>query len=183
MKQGRISYFCTKITEYGYRDGIIGRIFTTGVSSITLDSLTSGFNICDNISLNPIFHDMMGFTHREVEAILHESAIPVEKIPEMMSDLTEWYDGYRFSKLNSEPLFNPDMVLYFLKEYSIMAQYPDEMLDSNIITDYRKIRNYFQIGGDETEKFGLLDELVKTGYIYLAPIGFVHLPGYDFRNL
>ena len=147
------------------RDGIIGRIFITGVSPVTLDSLTSGFNISDNISMNPIFHDMMGFTHAEVAAILHESAIPIEKIPQMMSDLAEWYDGYLFTIGAKNQLFNPDMVLYFLKEYSINNTYPFLMLDSNIITDYRKIRNIFKIGGAENEKFELLEKLVKTGSI------------------
>jgi hypothetical protein len=146
-------------------EGIIDRIFITGVSPITMDSLTSGFNISDNISLNPIFSDLMGFTHAETEAILTESAIPVEKIPTMMSDLMEWYDGYQFSSTNSGPLFNPDMLLYFLKEYSILGKYPEEMLDSNIITDYRKIRDMFKIGSEETEKLALLNELTDRGYI------------------
>ena len=146
-------------------EGIVDRIFITGVSPITLDSLTSGFNISDNISLNPIFHDMMGFTHPEVEAILHESAIPIEKIPEMMADLEAWYDGYRFTTRANHQLFNPDMVLYFLKEYGIMAQYPEVMLDTNVISDYRKIQNTFKIGGEETEKYELLETLVQKGYI------------------
>ena len=146
-------------------EGIIDRIFITGVSPITLDSLTSGFNISDNISLNPIFHDMMGFTETEVETILHKSGIPTEKIPEMMVNLTEWYDGYRFSIDAENGLYNPDMVLYFLKEYSIKNEYPLLMLDSNIISDYRKIRNIFKIGGNEKGKFELLDKLVKTGSI------------------
>jgi hypothetical protein len=146
-------------------EGIVDRIFITGVSPITLDSLTSGFNISDNISLNPIFHDMMGFTHNEVEAILHKSAIPIEKIPAMMTDLEAWYDGYRFTTRSNHQLFNPDMVLYFLKEYSIMAQYPEVMLDTNVVSDYRKIQNTFKIGGEETEKYELLETLVQKGYI------------------
>jgi hypothetical protein len=100
-----------------------------------------------------------------VESILHQSAIAEEKIPGMMEDLKEWYDGYRFSPKSPHHLFNPDMVLYFLKEYSIDQVYPDEMLDSNIITDYRKIGNIFKIGGEELEKFEILEELVKKGSI------------------
>jgi Predicted AAA-ATPase/PD-(D/E)XK nuclease superfamily len=146
-------------------EGIIDKIFITGVSPITMDSLTSGFNISDNISLNPIFHNLMGFTHAETEVILKKSAIPAERIPTMMSDLTEWYDGYKFSSVSKTPLFNPDMLLYFLKEYSILGKYPDEMLDSNIITDYRKIREMFKIGSDEIDKLALLDELTNRGYI------------------
>jgi Predicted AAA-ATPase/PD-(D/E)XK nuclease superfamily len=146
------------------RDGIIGRIFITGVSPITMDSMTSGFNISDNISLNPIFHNMMGFTHAEVKTLLEGIGIPSEKIPTMMSDLAEWYDGYQFAE-GEKPLFNPDMILYFLKEYSIKGEYPTEMLDSNIITDYQKIRNIFNIGEGETDRFSLLNELVEVGYI------------------
>ena len=146
-------------------EGIVDRIFITGVSPITLDSLTSGFNISDNISLNPIFHDMMGFTHAEVEAILHKSAIPVETIPNMMADLTSWYDGYFFVPEVKNQLFNPDMVLYFLKEYSINNKYPAVMLDPNVVSDYRKIQNTFKIGGKEIEKYELLETLVQNGFI------------------
>ena len=147
------------------RSGIIDRIFITGVSPITLDSLTSGFNISSNISINPLFHDMMGFTHEEVEAILHESQIPEATIPKMMFDLTEWYDGYQFAIDATAPLFNPDMVLYFLQQYSIKSQYPDIMLDTNVISDYRKIRNTFKIGDKEESRFELLEKLIKIGHI------------------
>ena len=147
------------------RSGIIDRIFITGVSPITMDSLTSGFNIGSNITTNPIFHDMMGFTHKEVEAILHESQIPEAIIPKMMFDLTEWYDGYRFATKAEHLLFNPDMVLYFLQQYSIDDTYPEIMLDTNVISDYRKIRNTFKIGDQESERFELLEKLVKTGHI------------------
>jgi hypothetical protein len=126
--------------------------------------MTSGFNISNNISLNPIFHDMMGFTHAEVEAMLVGVGISPDKMPTTMSDLAEWYDGYQFAR-EAKPVFNPDMILYFLQEYSINNEYPDDMLDSNIITDYRKVRNIFQIGNGESDRFALLDELVKVNYI------------------
>ncbi len=145
--------------------GVIGRVFITGVSPIMLDSLTSGFNIADNISLNPIFHDMMGFTHSEVEAILHIMDMPEAEIPEMMTHLTEWYDGYLFSLKGKNALFNPSMVLYFLKEYNIEQRYPEVMLDINIASDYRKIRNIFKIGGEESARFALLETLIDTGSI------------------
>ena len=153
-----------EVLKLATRNSIVERMFITGVSPITLDSLTSGFNISDNISLNPIFHNMMGFTHAEVEMMLKETGIAAEKLQGMMSDLAEWYNGYQFARIG-EPLFNPDMLLYFLKEYSIMGQYPEDMLDSNIISDYQKIRNIFNIGSNETDRFELLDELVKIGYI------------------
>ncbi len=147
------------------RDGVIDRIFITGVSPITLDSLTSGFNISSNISTNPIFHEMMGFTAAEVEALLFRADIPAEAISVLYSDLKEWYDGYLFAVNAQNHLFNPDMVLYFLQQYRIDGNYPQVMLDTNVVSDYRKVRNYFRIGGRETEKFELLDKLIKDGYI------------------
>jgi Predicted AAA-ATPase/PD-(D/E)XK nuclease superfamily len=153
-----------EILKLATRNGFIGRLFITGVSPLTMDSMTSGFNISNNISLNPIFHDMMGFTHTEVEAMLAGVGISSEKTPTMMTDLAQWYDGYQFTR-DKEPVFNPDMILYFLQEYSINNEYPDDMLDSNIITDYRKVRNIFQIGNGESDRFALLDELVKLNYI------------------
>jgi PD-(D/E)XK nuclease superfamily/Predicted AAA-ATPase len=108
---------------------------------------------------------MMGFTHAEVREMLYQLEIPTRKIPAIMVDLKDWYDGYLFTADVEETLFNPNLVLYFLKEYSVKNKYPYEMLDANIMTDYRKIRNIFQIGGNETEKFALLDELVKVGYV------------------
>ncbi len=146
-------------------EGIIGKIFITGVSPVTMDSVTSGFNISDNITLNRLFNDMMGFTHEEVAGLLHKADVPKETLPKMMSDLEDWYDGYRFAADTNTYLFNPDMVLYFLKEYSIDQKYPYQMLDVNIMSDYRKIRNIFKIGGEETARFELLEELVKDGYI------------------
>ena len=149
----------------GANEGIIGRIFITGVSPITLDSLTSGFNISSQITTNPLFHDMMGFTHEEVEGLLHGVGIPEAQIPDMMCDLAEWYDGYRFSTYAKHQLFNPDMMLYFLQQYSIMDQYPEVMLDTNVVSDYRRISNIFKIGGAENARFKLLEELVQTGSI------------------
>jgi hypothetical protein len=146
-------------------DGIVDRIFITGVSPITLDSLTSGYNISSNITTNPIFHDMMGFLHQEVEALLYQTDIERTKVPGLMSDLASWYNGYRFcSDVGKAALFNPDMVLYFLQQYGIKGQYPEVMLDTNVVSDYRKVRNYFRIGGEEDGRFEMLEDLIKTGY-------------------
>lgn len=149
----------------GAGKGIIDRIFITGVSPVTLDSLTSGFNISNNITTNVLFHDVMGFTHAEVEAMLHRADVPTEIVPGMMEDLKDWYDGYVFEPDAKAPLFNPDMVLYFLQQYGIKKQYPDVMLDTNVVSDYRKIRNIFKIGGEEGERLAVLERVVKEGHI------------------
>ena len=163
-KNGFVRKFYESL-KAGVGAGVIDRIFITGVSPITLDSLTSGFNISSNITINPRFHDMMGFTHQEVEEMLYESDISAEKIPAMMYDLADWYDGYLFATDITGQLFNPDMVLYFLQQYSIKEKYPDRMLDTNVVSDYSKIRNIFKIGGQEAARFALLEGLVQNGFI------------------
>jgi len=147
------------------RNGIIGRIFITGVSPVTLDALTSGFNITSNLTLNSIFHNMMGFTSTEVHEILRLADTLPDEIPAIMDDLRDWYNGYMFAIDAKERLFNPDMVLYFLLDYTNFQKYPEPMLDTNVISDYRKVRNIFKIGGTESEKFELLEELVNNGSI------------------
>jgi hypothetical protein len=146
-------------------DGIVDRIFITGVSPITLDSLTSGFNISSNITTNPIFHDMMGFKASEVETMLQLADIPAPQIPALLQDLKAWYNGYRFATDAQQALFNPDMVLYFLQQYGIKGQYPEVMLDTNVVSDYRKVRNIFKIGSHENAKFELLESIVEKGFI------------------
>ncbi len=55
-----------------YRDifkkfkGIFDRIFMTGVGPVTLDDLTSGFNIGWHISTKSKFNQMLGFSTEEV---------------------------------------------------------------------------------------------------------------------
>ena len=44
-----------------YSNSVIERIFLTGVSPVTMDDLTSGFNIAANYSNSPTFNNMMGF--------------------------------------------------------------------------------------------------------------------------
>jgi hypothetical protein len=151
--------------KHATAESVIDRIFITGVSPVTLDSLTSGFNIADNMTTNVRFHELMGFTASEVIGLLGQCDIPAEKVPQLMEDLTDWYDGYRFTPESDLHLYNPDMVLYFLKEYHGREKYPVPMLDTNIVSDYRKIKNIFKIGGDELSRLEIIEELVTNGYI------------------
>ncbi len=144
--------------------GIVERIFMTGVSPITLDSLTSGFNVSANLSLDPRFGGLMGFTAAECIGILRRVGVSDEKLPVVMDDLQSWYNGYRFvPEGQAQAVYNPDMVLYFAKEYQHRQDYPQQMLDTNIASDYGKIRKLFRLGGKEMEHFQLLWQLFDTG--------------------
>jgi len=175
------SYFCTfyilkrsensRLTSYetvktATLEGIIDRLFTTGVTSITLDSMTSGFNIGDNITYHQDFNQAIGFTGPETEEMIRPF---VEDCgldnQEVMTTLASWYNGYRFSSRADEKIFNPDMVLYFIRHFDTGdCHFPEQMLDDNIASDYGKIMRLFGIG-DREKNFQTLEELIVNGEI------------------
>ncbi|MCI5158799.1 MAG: hypothetical protein D3906_10250 [Candidatus Electrothrix sp. AUS1_2] len=146
--------------------GIVDRLFITGVTSITLDSLTSGFNIGNNITHNRNFNQAIGFTREEVATAVRPLATACDlEQQELMGELSSWYNGYCFSTRAEERLFNADMVLYFIKNFDTeTCLYPERMLDDNIASDYRKIMQLFGIG-DRAANFKILEELITVGEV------------------
>jgi hypothetical protein len=145
-QNGFVRKFYEKLKTFA-GNGVIDRIFITGVSPITLDSLTSGFNISTHITLDEDFHAMVGFTEAEAGELLARS-FPAEQIYAVMNDCKKWYDGYRFSEDTEERIFNPDMLLYFLRYVEKRNSYPKDMLDKNVASDYTKIQKIFSIGNE-----------------------------------
>jgi hypothetical protein len=142
-------------------EGVIEKMFITGVSPIMLDSMTSGFNIASNRTLTPSLHNMMGFTEDEVRDLLRGIEISETQLPELLEVLKSWYNGYRFSKRGKDLIYNADMVLYFVEEYKQYQEAPEKMLSTNIASDYNKIKQLFSIGGHEQEKWDFVDKLLK----------------------
>ena len=146
--------------------GIVDRFFATGVTPITLDSLTSGFNIAANLSTLHYFHEMMGFLVQDVKTLLSLFApqLTDTESQQVLNDLKQWYNGYIFSRKAKTRLYNPDMVLYFLKEFVYKNTYPRDLIDSNIASDYGKIRRLFHLG-DIDRNYILLEELIELGSV------------------
>lgn len=119
------------------------------MSPITLDSLTSGFNIGHNLTLDHRFHDMLGFREHEVAEILRDSGIAEPALPAVLQDIRQWYDGYLFTEDGQERLYKPDMALYFAREYQASGKYPRTMLDINIASDYQRITKMLYLGDYE----------------------------------
>ena len=171
------AHFSEIVTENGYvrkfyevmkiatAQDIIGRMLITGVSPITVDSLTSGFNISKNITLSHEFHQMVGFDESDVKGILEGVEMPTEEIQSTVMDMHLWYNGYMFSHRAKNRVYNPNMVLYFAQEYKSNKEYPDEMLDINIASDYGKIQKLFSIQGKEEEYLPILRELLENGEV------------------
>ena len=118
---------------------VVDRIFITGVAPITLDSLTSGFNIGKDITQDVRFNDMMGFTQSELIEILTNQDISKEDQEKILPIMKENYDGYKFCLNAENQIYNSNMCLYFLSEYTWSKKIPDRLIDMNIASDYSKI--------------------------------------------
>jgi hypothetical protein len=125
--------------------GVVDKIFITGVSPITLDGLTSGFNILKHLTHRRGYEAMMGFSEAEVRDLLPLALQDPSQEEKIMQDLRYYYNGYKFSPDAEENLYNPDMVLYFLDEFQAAQTYPRQMLDYNIAPDYQKLKNMFEL--------------------------------------
>ncbi len=151
----------------------IGRMFITGVSPVTMDDVTSGFNIGRNISLLPAFNELLGFTEANARELLEYYRDHGMVLPEpdaTFSLMKEWYDYYRFSAKATGDLFNPDMVLYFVKNLLESEEYPDNMIDQNVKIDYGKLRHLMVLDRRLNGNFSYLAEIIKTQGTSVAPV-------------
>ncbi|NUM70182.1 MAG: AAA family ATPase, partial [Ignavibacteriaceae bacterium] len=121
--------------------GVIDRFFATGVTPVTLDSMTSGFNVAQNISLFPEFNNLAGFTEKELSQLITDTSESVNtgNVAEYMNDIRLWYNGSRFSSVPADKLYNPQMVITFLSKLYREGKSPEEMTDVNVLSDYKKI--------------------------------------------
>ena len=156
--------------------GDIDRIFMTGVSPVTMDDLTSGFNIAANISQDQAFNSMLGFSYDDTLAIYRDfkgvGAYQDGDPDRIVASIKPWYDGYCFSrqKIGKESVFNSDMVLYHLKSLVAEGVPPENMVDRNIATDYDKLETIVELqrqsGAQNVEDVNpLTEELAATGEI------------------
>ena len=153
--------------------GGLERLFVTGVSPITLDDVTSGFNIGRNISLRPEFNAMLGFTEPEVRSLLETyqgCGAFDHDVDTALDVMREWYDGYRFAKRAEDTVYNTDMVLYFLAESMPNQPMPDDLIDANVRIDYGKLRHLLLVNRQASEgakqlngNFDLLRRLIGEG--------------------
>ena len=153
--------------------GMFARIFMTGVSPVTLDDLTSGFNIGWHISTKPEFDKMLGFSTEDVRAMFTRyrdaGQIPADSnIEAMIEEIKPWYDNYCFSEacLNSKVrVFNCDMVLYYLRNYMDDGKAPKQMIDPNTKTDYNKMKRLLQLDKLDGNRKGIIRRITEEGSI------------------
>ncbi len=151
--------------------GAIERLFVTGVSPITMDDVTSGFNVGSNLSPRPEFNEMLGFTEDEVRGMIgtYRDLGVFDRDPEAaLATMREWYDGYRFAETAPNFVYNTDMVLYYLQHSVPNKPGPDKLIDPNVRIDYGKLRHLLTVEQEMNERqlngnFDLLRGVIAEG--------------------
>lgn len=168
-KEGYLRAFFNKVKAGTYSS--IKRCFITGVSPVTMDDLTSGFNIGTNYSLSSKFNEMMGFTEAEVREMLAYYSTKISfnhTIDELIGLMKPWYDNYCFAQecYGETTLYNSNMVLYFVKNYiDNNGRVPRNMIESNIRIDYEKLRMLIRKDKEFAHDASAIQTLVSQGYI------------------
>lgn len=168
-KEGYLRAFFNRVKAGTYSS--IKRCFITGVSPVTMDDLTSGFNIGTNYSLTPKFNAMMGFTEDEVREMLtyYSTKAPFHHtVDELIELMKPWYDNYCFAQecYDQPTLYNSNMVLYFVKNYiDNNGKAPRNMIESNIRIDYEKLRMLIRKDKEFAHDASIIQTLVSQGYI------------------
>ncbi len=159
---GIVKSFYANIKIY-VKEGVVGRFFATGICPITLDSMTTGFNIATDISHDIRFNSMIGLTHEEVKGLL-KKVVEEKDIQEIYDLMIKNYDGYLFNEQASDKVFNATLVMYLLNYYQAFKCLPKELMDKNIAFNSGKIGNLLKLKNNSLYK-DILDELLKTGEI------------------
>ena len=158
-------------TIKGAAGNTLGRVFVTGVSPVTMDDLTSGFNIGTNYSLSPDFNEMTGFTEEEVREMLdyYGSVLPFNHTTdELIKVMKPWYDNYCFAeeRYGETTMYNSVMVLNFVDNY-IRSEYqiPKKMVETNIRIDYDKMRMLIRHDKEFAHDASIIQQLVTQGFV------------------
>ncbi|MFH0731016.1 MAG: AAA family ATPase [Pseudomonadota bacterium] len=125
------------------------RTFITGVSPVVLSDITSGYNIAENIYLNPIFNTLCGFEEHEVRAALSDvvqsCSLDESRVIAALNSMRTWYNGYQFAQTAKDLVYNPTLALYFLKAFQQFRAHPDQMLDANLAVDEARLQYISQL--------------------------------------
>lgn len=149
----------------------LGRVFVTGVTPVTMDDLTSGFNIGTNYSLSSDFNEMTGFTEEEVREMLdyYGSVLPFNHTTdELIKVMKPWYDNYCFAeeRYGETTMYNSMMVLYFVDNYiGYEYQITKKMVEPNIRIDYDKLRMLIRHDKEFAHDASIIQQLVTQGFV------------------
>ncbi len=133
-------------------ESVVDRIFITGVAPITLDSLTSGFNISKDITRDKEFNEMFGFNEEELINLMDSQNISKQEQETLLPIMKANYDGYKFSLKAEKQMYNSNMCLYLLADYIRLGEIPENLIDVNIASDYSKLSHMLNVCKGENRK-------------------------------
>ncbi len=173
-KAGYFKEFFTVLKALATGSGAgLARMFITGVSPITMDDVTSGMNIGDNVTINEELNEAMGFTEEDLSDMIdyYKSVndFHLDKV-KSMEVMKTWYDGYKFAKRAEKTMYNSDMILHYMNKAK-GKHYPDELIDDNAKNDYSKFKHFTTINDSTSGKiklngnFTILEKIITDGYI------------------
>ena len=175
------NFFATLKAATARSGGGVERLFIIGVSPITMDDVTSGFNIGKNVSLHPDFNEIVGFTEAEVRRLVEtyrDHGVLDQDVDTAMGIMGQWYDGYRFAEEADTDLYNTDMVLYYLDQSIPNRRVPKYLIDTNVRIDYGKLRHLLVVGKQLNGNFDLLRDVIGNEQVD------THIqPGFPLKDL
>ena len=174
VNRGGIVRSFYEIIKINCKHGVIERFFITGVMSVSLDCMTSGFNIATNITIDKRFANMVGFTSEEVKQILclpleksfsnDRNDMKVELMPTEQEEIYEiWrqnYNGYLFSESSKIKVFNATLIMYYLQQYVEEREHPKDLVDPNLNQSGTTIKNLAELANREVN-YEVVEEVVK----------------------
>ncbi len=172
-KEGYFKEFFTVLKALATGSGAgLAKMFITGVSPITMDDVTSGMNIGNNITIDERLNEIMGFTENDLSDIIdYYTSVGVFKLDktESIKIMKKWYNGYKFAEQAENKIFNTDMILHFMNKANGVKHYPRNLIDDNTKTDYSKFRHFTTINNISSVKlngnFSALEKIITDGYI------------------
>ncbi|HOW75455.1 MAG TPA: AAA family ATPase [Candidatus Competibacteraceae bacterium] len=151
--EGTIKTFF-KTIKAGAEGRGIDRVFLTGVSPVVLSDITSGYNVAENLSQRPLFHDLCGFNETELRLALEMVAVAhgldAGQVETAVTLMRDFYNGYRFTSQREERVYNPTLALYFLKRLAEDGVFPEQLLDDNLAMDRNRIQYVARLPHGET---------------------------------
>ncbi|MEA3332547.1 MAG: AAA family ATPase [Pseudomonadota bacterium] len=167
-EEGYFKQFFTVLKGIASGSGsALARMFITGVSPITMDDVTSGFNVGANLSTHPRFNTLMGFTETDVSEMIdyytRAGEFHLDK-NECLKIMSQWYNNYQFAEKAKNRVFNTDMILYFMRDTCGLDYMPNDLIDENVRVDYGKLKHLIAVNNNLNGNFNELENLLANGY-------------------
>ncbi len=147
-------------------------VFVTGISMFTKVSLFSGLNNLKNITLDPRFATICGYTDRDLDTVFAPELDDLDR-----DEIRRWYNGYHW--LGEEKLYNPYDILLLFSDRVFKAHWYEtgtpDMLYRKIVEEKRNPMELERLLADEglMSSFDVSDIdlralMFQAGYLTIA---------------